>query len=242
MIRRGVLRAMAIAATAILLAACEASSINAPPPSTIASVMHVLGAPETTDEKLYRTGLRYLAAYNAKDNHKAMYCGETETHIGCSWVYYRDTPEIADEEARSNCEDSYGSSCQQFAVNGQLSPWAAQVADLHDPAGAAARQAAFERDRSAGGGGAGLRQAIDAGIQGMSGAQSVVGAMQSAYPTGGYSQRGAFIDCTRATGSPECASRAAGMNSAGPGAVRSTYGQGSGTPAPTSRSTITGLK
>jgi hypothetical protein len=241
MIRSGILRAMAVAATAILMAACEASSINAPQPSPMATVLNIFGAPETTDEKLYRTGLKYLAEYNSKDNHKAMYCGETETHIGCSWVYYRDTPEIADQEARANCENSYGS-CEQFAVNGQLSPWAAQVADQHDPAGAAARQAAFERDRRAGGGGAGLRQAIDGGIQVLSGAQGVVGAAQSAYPTGGYSQRGAFVDCTTVTGSPECASRAAGMNSAGPGAVRSTYGQGSGTPAPTSRSTITGLK
>lgn len=242
MIGRGILRAMAIAAAAILMAACEASSINAPPPSPMASFLQVFGDNEPTDQKLYRTGLKYLAEYNAKDNHKAMYCGETETHIGCSWVYYRDTPEIADEDARLNCEDTYGSSCRQFAVNGQLSPWAAQVADLYDPAGAAARQAAFERDRSAGGGGAGLRQAIDAGIQGLSGAQGVVGAMQSAYPTGGYSQRGAFVDCARLSGSPECANRAAGMNSAGPGAVRSTYGQGSGTPSPTNRSTITGLK
>ena len=168
----------------------------------MATFLQVFGDNEPTDQKLYRTGLKYLAEYNAKDNHKAMYCGQTETHIGCSWVYYRDTPEIADEDARSNCEDTYGASCQQFAVNGQLSPWAAQVADLYDPAGAAARQAAFERDRSAGGGGAGLRQAIDAGIQGLSGAQGVIGAMQGAYPTGGDSQRGAFVDCARVSVPP----------------------------------------
>jgi hypothetical protein len=241
----GFLRAAPIAAGVLLAAACQSSSIDAPPPSPIATMIGMLGGPETTDEKLYRTGLKYLAEYNSKDNHKAMYCGETETHIGCTWVYYRDTPQIADYEARANCEDAYGSSCQQFAVNGQLSPWAAEVADKHDPAGAAARQAAFERDRSVGGGGAALRQALDGGIEVLSGVQSGVGAMQGVVNSsspGGYSQRGAFVDCAAQTGSPLCASRAAGMNSAGPGAVRSTYGQGSGTPAPTNRSTITGLK
>jgi hypothetical protein len=241
----GFSRAAAIAAAALLTAACQSSSIDAPPPSAIATAISILGGPETTDEKLYRTGLKYLAEYNAKDNHKAMYCGETATHIGCTWVYYRDTPQMADEDARANCEDAYGSSCQQFAVNGQLSPWAAEVADKHDPSGAAARQAAFERDRSVGGGGAALRQTIDGGIEVLSGVQSGVGAMQGVVNSGspgGYSQRGAFVDCAAQTGSPLCTSRAAGMNSAGPGAVRSTYGQGSGTPAPTSRSTITGIK
>ncbi|MBM3647383.1 MAG: hypothetical protein FJX11_06280 [Alphaproteobacteria bacterium] len=230
---------------ALVTTACQSSSVDAPPPSVIATAAGFLGAPETTDQKLYRTGLKYLGEYNAKDNQKAMYCGETETHIGCTWVYYRDTPDIADEDARRNCEEAYGLSCQQFAVNGQLAPWAAEVADSHDPAGAAARQAAFERDRAAGGGGAALRQAIDGGILVLSGVQSGVGAMQraaTAQPSDGYSQRGAFVDCAKAGLSPDCATRAANMNSAGPGAVRSTYGQGSGTPAPTSRSTITGLK